>query len=456
MTEPTTASLISRRTLLQGGAAAAATAAGLTLAARATGQSRPAGIANVLVSHDRYGVHVGPSLAANPRHPEQLLVACQAAPTGNPNVIATFLSLDAGATWSNGGRLPHPADRPPAGDDVTVAFDPHGRGYVAATATGSTNAERTMYTWRTDDGGRSFSSPVILVTGAGGQYFDQPWIAAGAGQTASAGNVYVVWASNGREGGDSVSIRRSTDGGQSFEPARTILNAHRNTTQSATPKVVASANGLVCVVADEMSSWDPSGDLVGQAVAVCSTDGGNSFGAPVRLGWESIDISLPGNVLANSGVMVAAAPRGDALYAAFVRHQRRANHADIIVRGSYDRGRTWSNPVSATPRDSVVYFQPNLAVDEAGRVAISAFALAHGRVSEVLLLSRPHQLSFGAPLEVTTAPFDPHSQTMTGPKHGAWWIGDYQGITASAGAFHLVWNDTRTGKMDLFAATVRP
>jgi hypothetical protein len=37
---------------------------------------------------------------------------------------------------------------------------------------------------------------------------------------------------------------------------------------------------------------------------------------------------------------------------------------------------------------------------------------------------------------------------------GAWWVGDYQGITASAGAFHLVWNDTRTGKLDLFAATV--
>ena len=55
---------------------------------------------------------------------------------------------------------------------------------------------------------------------------------------------------------------------------------------------------------------------------------------------------------------------------------------------------------------------------------------------------------------MTTAPFDPHSATATGQKHGAWWIGDYQGITASAGAFHLVWNDTRTGKMDLFAATL--
>ena len=86
--------------------------------------------------------------------------------------------------------------------------------------------------------------------------------------------------------------------------------------------------------------------------------------------------------------------------------------------------------------------------------------MANGRVDEVLLVSRYHhqpgELRFGAPLRVTTAPFDPHSPTATGQKHGAWWIGDYQGITASGGAFHLVWNDTRTGKLDLFAATVRP
>ena len=111
-------------------------------------------------------------------------------------MIATYLSFDAGATWRNGGLLPPPAGKPAAGDDVTVAFDPHGRGYVCATATGSSDADRTMYAWRTDDGGRSFSAPVTLVTG--GQYFDQPWIAAGAGQTPSERNVYVVWASNAR------------------------------------------------------------------------------------------------------------------------------------------------------------------------------------------------------------------------------------------------------------------
>jgi hypothetical protein len=46
--------------------------------------------------------------------------------------------------------------------------------------------------------------------------------------------------------------------------------------------------------------------------------------------------------------------------------------------------------------------------------------------------------------------------TASRGKYGAWRIGDWRGITSSAGAFHLVWNDTRTGKLDLFAATVRP
>jgi len=73
----------------------------------------------------------------------------------------------------------------------------------------------------TDDGGRSFAAPVTLLAG---QYsFDAPWIAAGAGRTPSERNVYVVWASNGREGGDSVAMTRSTDGGAELKPPRTIL-----------------------------------------------------------------------------------------------------------------------------------------------------------------------------------------------------------------------------------------
>ena len=78
-------------------------------------------------------------------------------------------------------------------------------------------------------------------------------------------------------------------------------------------------------------------------------------------------------------------------------------------------------------------------------------------VDEVLLVSPPGQLSFGRPLRVDTTAFDPSRGSIgSSDKEGAWWIGDYQGITAAGGAFHLVWNDTRTGNLELFAATVRP
>ena len=223
---------------------------------------------------------------------------------------------------------------------------------------------------------------------------------------------------------------------------------------SAGPQVAAGPDGLLCAVCDWTTRQDSSGDLIGQVVAVCSTDAGRTFAAPVRLGAESAAIALPGGVRPNSGPTVAASPHGDALYVAFPTHKPGSAHSDIVVTASRDRGRTWSRPVTATPGDGLIYFQPNVAADEAGRVAISAFALANGRMDEVLLVSRPGELRFRPPLRVTTAPFNPLDPTTASRgKYGIWWIGDWQGIARGAGAFHLVWNDTRTGKLDLFAAT---
>lgn len=371
----------------------------------------------------------------------------------------TYVSSDGGTSWQKGGVPPQPAAGP-AGDDVTVAFDAHGRGYVCATRSGhvsnlnpaNPNSNRAVYVWRTDDCGRSFSAPVTVVEG---QYCDHPWLATG-GQTAAGHDVYVAWGAGGSH--TALDLARSNDGGQSFAPPRRILaEATAPSLVSAGPQVACGPAGLVCAVCDWTTRLDTSGDMVGEVVAVCSTDAGQSFAEPVRLGAESAVIALPGDVKPNSGPTVAASSRDDALYVAFPKHDPRAAHSDIIVTASYDRGRTWTTAVTATPDDNVIYFQPNLAVDAAGRLAISAFAMANGRVDEVLLLSRPQELRFYPPLRVTAAPFDPRNPTTASRgKYGAWWIGDWQGITVGAGAFHLVWNDTRTGKLDLYAATVRP
>ena len=41
---------------------------------------------------------------------------------------------------------------------------------------------------------------------------------------------------------------------------------------------------------------------------------------------------------------------------------------------------TSSTAVTATPNNHITYFQPNVGVNAAGRVAVSAFVLADGRV----------------------------------------------------------------------------
>jgi hypothetical protein len=459
--------LISRRSLLRAGAGAAALMALPSCGGTASPVSarrpppRPASTvaANVRVSRDRYTEHVGPSLAANPLHPRRLLVACQGSPF-TPEFILTYLSVDAGASWHIGGMPPQPA-ADPAGDDVTVAFGGNGRGYVCAARSGhgsnlspaNPDANRAVYVWRTDDGGRSFSAPATVVEGI---YSDHPWVAAGQGQAGSGHNVYVAW--GGGASHTALEFTRSANGGQSFETPRRILREARSPSLvSAGPQLAAGPDGLVCAVCDWTTRQDSSGDMVGQVVAVCSTDAGDSFAAPVHLGAESAAIALPGGVRPNSGPAVAVSPRGDAIYVAFPTHKPGSAHSDIMVTASRDRGRTWSKPVTATPGDDVIYFQPNVAVDEAGRVAISAFALANGHMDEVLLVASSGELRFGRPLRLTTAPFDPLIPTTASRgKYGIWWLGDWQGIASGAGAFHLVWNDTRTGKLDLFAAAVRP
>lgn len=169
----------------------------------------------------------------------------------------------------------------------------------------------------------------------------------------------------------------------------------------------AGPHGLVCAIYEGTPDPSASPDFDSQVEVVCSADGGQTFGPPVTLGQDTSIMALPGDVNPDGGPAIAAAPHGNAVYAAFTTHQPGADHSDIVVSASYDRGRTWRPPVAATPADHVIYFQPQLTVDNDGRVALSAFALADGRVNVVLVTSRPGPLRFGPPLTITSMPFDP-------------------------------------------------
>jgi len=150
---------------------------------------------------------------------------------------------------------------------------------------------------------------------------------------------------------------------------------------------------------------------------------------------------------------IAAHHSSGLVCAAYTVHQAGARHSDILLTASRDDGRTWSPATAVTPPDHNLYFEPWVAIDDAGRIGVMAFALANDRVSVVLMLSKPGSLRLGPPITITSHPFNPNK---SGPGGRDWFLGDNQALATTLGAFHPLWNDTRTGQLQLFTAAVRP
>jgi hypothetical protein len=187
---------------------------------------------------------------------------------------------------------------------------------------------------------------------------------------------------------------------------------------------------------------------------ISSTDRGQTWGRPVELGTGVMEIRVRPDTNGLGLPTVVAHRQRHLAAAAFVVRRPGAPSADIAVCLSRDRGRTWTAP-RRVPRasDDTIYLQPQLAIDEAGKLALSAFAYRRGSIDVVVFVAEPATARFGRPARVTSRPFDPAQGTLSG-KHGAWWIGDYQGLASAAGRAHPFWNDPRSGRLEIFTARV--
>jgi hypothetical protein len=437
---------VSRRDFCRSALAASSLAAGFPSRALAIGDPTPT---NVRVSHDGHDDHAEPCLAVNPRDPRHLLAVCN-----HENLPpATYSSFDGGRTWRSNGPLLLPAGFIGGGNN-TVGFDGDGRGLVCSLLVQppSPSAPKglgfSVGVWRTDDGGRTFTPPVA-VSGSGVGTFDHPWLAA---ERRSPNAVHVVWA----EGTapqllTALKYARSTDGGQTFEAPRTIASDSRGLGDAM---IACGPPGSVYVIyhASPAPGRTATRRLESPATVIVlrSQDRGQTFDRLVELGLTTFDISFPGTD-SNTLPAIAADPHSGLVCAAFTRHEVGARHADILLAASRDGGRTWSRAKAVTPQDQVIYFEPQVAIDAGGRIGVMAFAMAHGKVSVVLMLSEPGSLRFGPPIIITSHPFDP-AKSEFGRR---WYIGSYQALATTPGAFHPLWNDTRTGRMQLFTAAVR-
>ena len=391
------------------------------------------GPVNVQVSHA--GIpgrgHFEPSLAVSPRNPRNLLAVCSPGPNA-------YVSFDGGLTWRSGGTL----RLPPAsgGGNMSAAFDSTGRGLVCGSF--GTAAGTDVLVWRTDDSGRTFTQPVVAGQSAN---LDRPWLAT---DPHSPGAVHVVWSQGSATGlTTDVCYTRSTDAGRTFDAPRTII---RRTAGLGNPMVACGPPDTVCIV------YSAGRGAVGRAVpdsqstltAVCSHDRGQTFHSPVALGRSTDFLAFPGLRGGTGSALptIAAHPDSGLVCAAFIDHAKNATHAGVQVAASQDAGRTWTRATTVTPQDQRIYFQPEVAIDDRRRIGLMAFAMNQGMVSTMLMISQPDSLRFGPPITVTDRPFNPAKMNYE--------LGDYQALATTPGHFHPLWNDNRTGQLELFTAAI--
>jgi hypothetical protein len=399
--------------------------------------AQPAG-GPVQVSHDRYPAYAEPSLAVNPRNPRNLLAVAELIGRG-PTVLGTFVSLNSGRTWRDNGPLPGIA----GGDNARVAFDARGTGFVVAVVEEAGGAGGVAV-WRTADGGRTFAPPLLL---AGSASADYPGLAVAPQTGASPAPVYVVWKDDA-----GLAFSRSLDAGQTFS-ARRIISAPG--TGAALPVIAAGPEGAIAVAyltARSVTVLVPT--------VVTSANQGASFMHPTALTPPSIRLTprpLPTSGLL-SGLAVAIDPHDGTTYLAYAADRPGVAHAAIVLAHAHAGSTTWSTPLPVTPAPDTpptAYLQPQVVVDDAGMVAISYFALAHGRLD--LMLARVPVQGTGRQtlLRVTHQSFDPTLAPQTpGMKGTPWWIGDYQGLAAGPGALYPIWSDTRTGHLEIAMARI--
>ena len=157
-------------------------------------------------------------------------------------------------------------------------------------------------------------------------------------------NVYVAWLDD-ILGSRDVFLRKSTDGGNTFDAK--IIDLSKNNMRAGggafNPKIIASANNIYVV-------WENTPQNNGQIFFTKSTDGGNTFDNPINLG----------NNTGFSGYPQIAVSENDNNYVYVVWHN--AGNG-ITFRKSTDGGNTFGKVIN--PSNNVALsFKPQLALPD--------------------------------------------------------------------------------------------
>jgi len=317
---------------------------------------------------------------------------------------------------------------------------------------------------RSSDGGRTWTATFFDQQTGQGQFDDKPMIAVDTNpKSPFRDTIYVAWDnSNGSSSsGNNLLVSHSTDGGVTFS-APVIASA-----TGGAPKSVIGADPFVGPDGTLYVAWhDVQNNLIAQSR---STDGGQTFGptrtvAPTQVAF---DVGIPAMntrralVYPACGADTSTSANRGTLYCSWM-DETATNGTDIFVAHSTDGGGTWSAPVRANDDPTGVandQFNQWLAVDPAdGTVDLSWNDTRNDptHVSTDIFYTRSTDggQTFANNVQVTTAPTN---ETCCGADLGNQY-GDYEGIAALGGVVHPIWTDRRTSVTaldeEVFTATI--
>ncbi len=376
-----------------------------------------------------------PSIAVDPANPQQLVGAFQV------NASVAY-SRDAGRTWTLAENTA-PPDYKISGD-VSVAYDNQGHAflcYIAFDKLGTENywahdaTRNGIFIRRSLDGGQTWEKDARIViahpTEPGIPFEDKPYIVADATRSKYAGNLYIGWTEFSLQK-STMLFSRSTDAGNSWSKPIEI------STREGLPRDDNGAvEGFTGAVATDGTLYVVWCDLSGIVFAV-SKDGGRSFSRSRTIVKARPSYFSPESVGRGNGFpQIGIDPRSSQLFVTWADYTN--GDVDVFSATSKDHGKHWSPPVRVNTdplhngRDQFFQWLAVDPVDGSENVIFCDRRADPGNRSYYMTLARSTDAGQSFQNYAwNTQPSDPKDVFM----------GDYMGIAAYGGKVFGIWART--------------
>jgi hypothetical protein len=404
---------------------------------------------------------VEPMVALNPRNANNVVGVWQQDrwSTGGARGLLTGVSLDGGRTWTqhmaafsrcSGGSAANGGDYSRA-SDPWVTFAPDGTVYQsslsfngAVLTAGSSSA---ILVSRSTDGGSTWSNPITVISDGPSFFNDKDSITA---DSTDSRLVYALWDRLDNASRGPTYFSRTTDGGTTWEVARSIYDPGANS-QTINNQVVVLPDGTLIDFFTRLDT-PPNAPATATLAIIRSPDKGVTWSAPIVISpVQAVGTFDPEtHAQIRDGVTlgsIAAGPHGE-LAAVWQDSRFSGGMRDgVAFSRSLDGGLTWTMAVRVNAAANVPAFVPAVAIRADGTYGVSYYDFRNNTADPSTLLT-DYWLARSTD-GITwveshiTGPFD----LAVAPNSGGLFLGDYQALTSIGTVFLPFYAQTNTGNI---------